>query len=137
MKVFFLISWLVVSRSHLFIYLFPSVTPMTPGVQLCWGFPRQPPGSMIWLDYSQTSVYGLTHSYDLLQQKIQGKISKGKKVAWGPNLKGIWQIFQEFSPSGVTKNELNLISPASNCDNTCEVLSSGKVHQRLSVQEFQ
>lgn len=41
--------------------------------------------------------------------------------------------FQEFSPGRVTQD---LISPATNCDNACAVLSTREAHERLRAQCF-
>lgn len=66
------------------------------------GIPRPSPGSKICQD-SPHSMYSSTHSYDLLQWKNMKQNQQRKR-----NLRGKpGTSFQEFSPSGVTQDELN------------------------------
>lgn len=80
-----------------------------------WGSPR-PSGSMICLE---DSAYNPAHGFDLLQQRIQSKISK-QNGAGGEVQEKSDTSFPGSSPSRVAEDVLN--SQSKECDNTGEML---------------
>lgn len=86
------------------------------------GFPKTMPVSVICSEGLQSSSYNCTHGCDLFQ-RTNDEIGKGKRCMSDVQRKP-GASFQGSSPSGVTQDS---IPPATNCDNTGEMLSIGNL----------
>lgn len=92
------------------------------GYALCWQFARPPLGLVICLE---GTVCSCTHSYDLSQQRIQSKTSKGKRHMGQNPEETKAQASENLLPVGSYR--VCLIPPATDCDSTCE-MSTREAH---------